>query len=103
MVGNIADAIANYSKTSALPKLGGGSDDASAGGMSFGDVLKQAAQTLSDTQNKAEQVSMQATVGKANMVDVMTAMNNAQLTLQTVISIRDKLVEAVKSVTGTPV
>jgi len=102
MVGNIADAVTSYNKASALPKLGG-ADDASAGGMSFGDVLKQAAQTLSDTQNKAEQVSMQATVGKANMVDVMTAMNNAQLTLQTVISIRDKLVEAVKSVTGTPV
>ncbi len=100
MVTNIADAIANYGKTAALPKIAG-TDDASAGGTSFGDILKQAGQSVMDTQNRAEQVGMQAAVGKANLVDVMTAVNNAELTLQTVIGIRDKLVDAVTKVMQT--
>jgi flagellar hook-basal body complex protein FliE len=100
MVTNIADAIASYGKTAGLPKIGG-MDDASAGGTSFGDILKQAGQSLMDTQGKAEQVSSQAAVGKANLVDVMTAVNNAELTLQTVMGIRDRLVSAIQDVMRT--
>lgn len=97
MVSNIADAISNYGKAAGLPKIGG-MDDASAGGASFGDVLKDTMKGLMETQAKAEQVGMTAATGKANLVEVMTAVNNAQVTLQTVVSIRDKIVEAVKTV-----
>jgi len=101
MVANIADAIAKYGQAAGLPKLGG--TDASAGGASFGDFLQQATQNIVDTQNKAEQVSQQAAVGKANMVDVMTSINNAEMTLQTVMNVRDKLVQAVQDVMRTAV
>ena len=97
MVANIADAISSYGKAAGLPKIGG-MDDAAAGGTSFGDMLKQATQNLAETQTKAEQVGMQAAAGKANMVEVMTAMNNAQVTLQTVIACRDGFVNAMKTI-----
>ena len=101
MIGNLADAVTQYGKAANLPKIGGASDEG--GGMSFGDVLKQATQSISDTQKTAEQVGHQAAIGKANMVDVMTAINNAELTLQTVVSIRDRLVQAIQDVMRTAV
>lgn len=102
MISNIADAISKYSQAGGLPKIGG-ADDGAGGGASFADILGQTVQGLASTQTKAEQVGQQAAMGKANMVDVMTAINNAQMTLQTVVSIRDRLVTAIQSVMQTAV
>lgn len=100
MIGNLADAVTKYGQAAGLPKIGGAADD---GGASFGEMLKQATQSIADTQKTAEQVGHQAAVGKANMVDVMTAINNAELTLQTVVSIRDRLVQAIQDIMRTAV
>ena len=102
MIANLTDAISKYGQAAGLPKFGG-TDDASTGGVSFGDILKQTTQNLLATQGKAEAVGQQAAVGKANLVDVMTSINNAQVTLQTVVSVRDRLVDAIKSVMATAV
>ncbi len=101
MVANIADAISSYGKIAGLPQIGG--TDTAAPGTSFGDFLKQAGQSLQDTQMKAEQVGGQAATGKADMVQVMTAINNAEVTLQTVVNIRDRLVTAIQDVMRTAV
>ncbi|HCM84020.1 MAG TPA: flagellar hook-basal body complex protein FliE [Alphaproteobacteria bacterium] len=101
MIGNIADAVTKYGQAAGLPKIGGASDDV--GGMSFGDMLRQATNSVTETQKRAEEVGQQAAVGKANMVDVMTAINNAEVTLQTVVSIRDRLVQAIQDVMRTAV
>ena len=103
MVANIADAISNYGKAAGLPQLGGGVNDAGAQGASFGDFLKQAGQNLMDTQVKAEQAGQSAASGHANLVQVMTAINNAETTLQTVLNIRDRLVTAIQDVLRTAV
>lgn len=103
MVANITDAISSYGKTAGLPKLGGGADGAGMPGTSFGDFLKQAGEGLMNTQMKAEQASQQAAAGKANLVEVMTAINNAEVTLQTVMNIRDRLVTAIQDVMRTAV
>lgn len=101
MVSNIADAITSYGKAAGLSKIGGANDIAE--GTSFADIFKQASADLLATQNKAEQVGAQAAAGKANLVDVMTAINNADITLQTVVNIRDRLVQAIQDVMRTAV
>lgn len=101
MIGNLADAVTKYGQAAGLPKIGGIGDEA--GGASFADFLKNATQDVADSQKKAEDVSMKAAAGKANMVDVMTAINNAEMTLQTVVSIRDRLVQAIQDVMRTAV
>jgi flagellar hook-basal body complex protein FliE len=102
MVANIADAISSYGKAAGLPQMGGGAD-AATGGVSFSDFLQQAGQNLMDTQVKAEQAGQSAASGKANLVQVMTAISNAETTLQTVVNIRDRLVTAIQDVMRTAV
>lgn len=101
MIGNLADAVTKYGQAAGLPKIGGAADGTD--GASFADFLKNATQDVADSQKKAEDVSMQAAAGKANMVDVMTAINNAEMTLQTVVSIRDRLVQAIQDIMRTAV
>ena len=49
---------------------------------------------LAHTQYKSEKVSAQAIMGKASMTDVVQAVNDAEMTLQTVIAVRDKIIDA---------
>jgi flagellar hook-basal body complex protein FliE len=101
MVANIADAISSYGKAAGLPQSGG--TDAAAGGPSFGDFMEKVGQNLQDTQMKAEQAGQSVATGHADMVQVMTAIGNAETTLQTVINIRDRLVTAIQDVMRTAV
>lgn len=102
MVANIADAISTYGKAAGLPKFAG-AEETGLSGSSFGDLVKQASDKLQETQSKAEQAGQKAATGKANLVEVMTAINNAEVTLQTVVNIRDRLVTAIQEVMRTAV
>lgn len=71
-------------------------------GPSFGDVLKSSISSAIDAQHKSEQVSAAAVTGKANMTDVLQAVNDAELALNTVLAIRDRVVQAYEQVLRTP-
>ncbi len=90
----IANAVAAYANTAKTATLG---ETASPGG-GFGDMLKQAADSAIGTMEKGEAVSIQAATGKADINDVVTAMSNAEVTLQTVTAIRDKVISAYQDV-----
>ena len=98
---NLADAIAKYGKIANMPQ--GDAAAEQVGSTSFADIFKQASHQLTESQNKAEQVSMKAATGEANLLEVMTAINNAEMTLQTISSIRDRLVQAIQEVMRMPV
>ncbi len=95
---NVTDASKAYmntlkSMTDAKP--------AETGGPSFGDVLKTAAQSAIDAQHQSEKVSAQGLVGKADMTDVLAAINNAEMALNTVLAVRDRVVQAYEAVMRT--
>jgi flagellar hook-basal body complex protein FliE len=94
MTTSIANAAAAYANTVKTATIG---DTASSGGI-FGDMLKSAADNAIGTLEKGEAASMQAAAGKADINDVVTAMSNAEVTLQTVTAIRDKVITAYQSV-----
>jgi len=79
----------------------GGSDKPSSGD-SFADMLSSAADSAVDSLQAGEKASMQAAAGTANMTDVVTAVTQAEVTLQTVMSIRDTLVNSLKQVMQMP-
>jgi flagellar hook-basal body complex protein FliE len=91
---SIANAAAAYANTIKTATLG---ETASPSG-GFGDMLKSAANSAIGTLEKGEAVSIQAAAGKADINDVVTAMSNAEVTLQTVTAIRDKVITAYQSV-----
>jgi flagellar hook-basal body complex protein FliE len=100
---NIAAGAAAYAKaakqlaspTGALPVKGTGTG--------FADMLKSAIQDVVDTQKTGEAVSLQAATGKADINSVVAAVNNAELTLQTVLAVRDKVVAAYTEIMHMPV
>ncbi len=63
-------------------------------GGGFGDMLKSALTDAIDTQKTGETASLQAATGKADINSVVAAVSNAELTLQTVLAVRDKVVSA---------
>lgn len=98
---NISEATSAYANTlNTVKKAGGGG--AEDGGVSFGDLLKQSAQSAIDAQHKSEKVSAQALMGKADMTDVLQAVTSAEMALQTVLAVRDKVVQAYNEVMRTP-
>ena len=99
---NINDAIGAYSN--ALKQIQGNDKPVAATtGPSFGEVLKQSVTTAIDAQHKSEEVSAKAVVGKADMTEVLQAVNDAELALNTVLAVRDRVVQAYEQVMRTPI
>lgn len=68
------------------------------GGVSFGDMLQTATQSTIDAQKTSETVSAQAVMGKADLTDVVNAVNNAEVTLNMFLAVRDKMIDAYNSI-----
>ena len=81
----------------------GGSADA-AGNASFSDVLKGIVSQAVDSQKNAESLTLAAAQGQpVALQDVVQAVSKAELTLQTLVTVRDKAVEAYQQIMQMPV
>ena len=79
------------------------SDDES-GKTSFSDVLESAAKSAADTQYQSEATKMEAlSDGKVDLTDLVTAVSNAELTLNTVVAVRDKVIGAYQEILRMPI
>jgi flagellar hook-basal body complex protein FliE len=100
----IGNALAAYSNAAkALTGAGQGGDGAAATGDNFGDLLKKAAGDSMKTGAESEKQTMMATAGKANITDVVTAVSAAEVTLQAVTAVRDKVVSAYQEILRMPI
>ena len=102
MVMNIADALAAYKQGGGLmgqnASVGGASD-----GGNFSDVLKGFAGDAMKSLESGEKAATSAASGKGNIANVVTAISDAELMLQTVVTIRDKVIQAYQTITQMPV
>ncbi len=64
----------------------------------FGSALTQALQGVVDAGHQADQSSAQAIAGTGNLTDVVTAVNRAELALQTTTAVRDRVVQAYQDI-----
>jgi flagellar hook-basal body complex protein FliE len=74
-----------------------------AGAGSFGDVLSNALKSVVDTSRTAETQSKLAISGAGNLTDVATAVAKAELTLQTTVALRDRVVQAYQDIMRMPI
>jgi flagellar hook-basal body complex protein FliE len=74
------------------------SGNPSVGDNSFGAVLDQAVQGVVDAGHKADAQVSAALTGHADLTQVVTAVSQAELALQTTNAIRDKIVQAYQDV-----
>lgn len=72
-------------------------------GSDFAQVLKEATKTSIDTMRNAESETAAAVAGKADIREVVAAVTNAELTLQTVVNVRDKVINAYNDIIRMPV
>jgi flagellar hook-basal body complex protein FliE len=56
-----------------------------------------------DTMKNSEKVSADAVMGKANLIDVTQAVSSAKLTLDTVVAVRDNVIEAYQRIMQMPI
>jgi len=97
MVMNIADALAAYRQgTGGASKAGTAAE--AGGSESFADALKGFANDAVDALRDGEKAATAGASGKADLTSVVTAVNNAELMLQTVTAIRDKVIAAYQSI-----
>lgn len=103
---SINDAIAAYNATAkkamGLPSQPD-ADTAGGPGTDFAGLVKDGIKSAIDTAKKGEAMSIQGLSGKADIRDVVAAVNNAQLTLQTVVSVRDKVINAYNFIMQMPI
>ena len=72
-------------------------------GGNFSDFLSGAVKDSITTIRQGEQAATAQVAGKANIVDVVNSVNAAELTLDTVVAVRDKVVAAYQSIMNMPI
>ncbi len=82
----------------------GGADGADAtGGLDFGQMVKGAVEQTTAATKTAEKMGMQAAAGRADIVDVVTAIAAAETTLETVITVRNQVIQAYQEILRMPI
>lgn len=92
-----AGAYANTAKVAQSPGV------SATKGESFGDLLKDMAVQSVETMKGGEKASAQAVLGTANLTDVVEAVTAAELTLQTVVAVRDRMLNAYQEIMRMPI
>ncbi len=72
-------------------------------GPSFAEMLSDAGANAIETGVNAEQVSMEAITGNTGLADIVTAVSNAEATLETVVAVRDRVIQAYQDIIKMPI
>lgn len=76
----------------------GAAEGAGKEGSSFADLVKSGLEEAIGAQKSAEMLTGQAALGKADINEVILAVQNADVVLNTVVAIRDKVVNAYQDI-----
>lgn len=99
-IGAAAAAYARNADAASLPSMEPRNRDPV---QDFGDLVKDAVQSAIDTGRTGEQMSAKAVAGTADLREVVTAVTNAEVTLQTALAIRDRVIQAYKDIVSMPI
>jgi flagellar hook-basal body complex protein FliE len=72
-------------------------------GPSFSGILKDVISAVSSVAQKSDMQTQAAAAGKANMVDVVTAVAETETAMQTMVSVRDKVIAAYEDILKMPI
>lgn len=70
---------------------------------SFSSVLKDAIGAVNEIGQKSDAQTRQAVNGKANMVDVVTAVSETEVAIDAVVAVRDKVIAAYEEIMRMPI
>jgi len=73
------------------------------GGVSFSDFLKGKVDESIGTLRSSEELSARAVTDDADITDVVAAVTSAELTLETIVAVRDRMVTAYQEILRMPI
>lgn len=100
-----ANAYANVGRlgAGASPSAPASLPNASADGPDFSAILKDVIHAVSASGAKADAQTQSVAMGKANMVDVVTAVAESETAIATLVSVRDKVIAAYQDILKMPI
>jgi flagellar hook-basal body complex protein FliE len=72
-------------------------------GVDFGEMVVDAIGDTSNQLHKAEEIGKSALVDGASLEELAGAVNNAEITLKTVVAVRDKIISAYQDIIKMPI
>lgn len=103
MVDKIANSAAAANAYANIAKVGTNAPVDNVNRPSFGDFMKDVAMDTLKTMRNGETMSAKAVTGDASLPDVVQAVNAAELTLSTVVAVRDRLISAYQEIMRMPI
>lgn len=83
--------------------LNPGSSPAGTGMPDFAQVLEQSLQGVVDAGKKSDALSTDLISGKANIVDVVTAISQTELAIESLVAVRDRVISAYEEIMRMPI
>ena len=93
-----------YAALSRIMESGGAEKSGqSAGGPSFGALLKDAIGSVMEAGKKSDAQTMAMASGKANVMDVVTAVAETDVAVSTLVSVRDRVIQSYEDIMKMPI
>lgn len=87
----------------AAVRAGGGTGAESPDTIDFGRMVQNAIGDAATSARQAEQAGMAAVAGKTDIVNVVTAIAQAETSLETVMAVRDQVIQAYQEIMRMPI
>lgn len=98
-------AMAAYGNVAKLvgQGVGGSAAPAATGGGDFAKMLAESVQGVVESGKQSDQLSMDMVNGKASMVDMVTAISQTEMAVESMVSIRDRVITAYEEIMRMPI
>lgn len=96
MAGGSGEVVSSSNSTGPLDAVTGTTQDTES--VSFADLLGNKIQDSVETFKSSEDMSAKAINGEADITEVVQAVTEAELTLQTLVAVRDKMISAYQEI-----
>jgi len=107
MNSSINAAMAAYGNVAKLTgqDIGGGLGlpTGGAGGGDFAKMLAESLQGVAEAGQRSDQLSMDIVNGKASIVDVVTAISQTEMAVESMVSVRDRVISAYEEIMRMPI
>lgn len=92
-------ANAAYQAAARIAEAAGTASSANAPAEGFGNFLKEATESL----RAGESAAAQGAAGKGDLVQIVNSVTQAELTLETVVAVRDRVISAYQDIMRMPI
>ncbi len=100
---NFTEAVNAYQKIASQDTLPSFAGAAEAKSGDFADMLRDATQGAASVLREGEVQSLKAAAGTADLNEVVAAVGKAEMTLQTVVTLRDRVIQAYQEILRMPI